>query len=516
MLEEDLRKIIIEKTKAKSFAKAMSPYKKELFEITGLTDLSHAMYVFMNGNLIPHCSVCGKDTKFKNYFMGYSKTCSVKCASKLGGEMNKKSYNIESYYKSRATLKANYGVTSPLAIPSSKRKFKATSVKKFGVSHPMQNPIVANKVIDTNNIKYGVDHYFQTDSMKLASSERITANHNAGFFKTYFNNLGVNSWYETDEYFDLKIGNVDSLLDGRRLDQIAHDNNISVYTLKRYLKVKNIDYKEPYHTSGAEVKIMNLLNEHSIEFSHQDRNVISPLELDFYVPAHNIAIEINGIYYHSELFKEKVYHRTKFELCKQLGITLIQITDLDLQNKNQQYSDLILSKLNIGEKCYARQCKIVVLSGSEASKFTALNHIQGHVNASVYLGLKHNDKLVAMMSFRKSRFNSNYDWELMRFCSKGRVVGGFSKLLSHFQRNNSGSIMSYSNSNLSIGDVYTKTGFTYKGHTGESYVWTNSKEIKSRYSVMKKKLGYATTENDYMRGLGYYKYYDAGNELWVI
>lgn len=50
-------------------------------------------------------------------------------------------------------------------------------------------------------------------------------------------------------------------------------------------------------------------------------------EIDIYLPDYKLAIEINGLYWHSEKFKYKSYHYDKFINCEKLGIKLIQFFD---------------------------------------------------------------------------------------------------------------------------------------------------------------------------------------------
>lgn len=61
------------------------------------------------------------------------------------------------------------------------------------------------------------------------------------------------------------------------------------------------------------------------EAIRNDRNIIAPLELDLYYPEKKIAVEFNGDYWHSSIYKEKEYHYKKFKLCWDSGITLVSI-----------------------------------------------------------------------------------------------------------------------------------------------------------------------------------------------
>lgn len=68
-----------------------------------------------------------------------------------------------------------------------------------------------------------------------------------------------------------------------------------------------------------------VLTFYSGECIRNTRDIISPLELDLYYPEKKIAIEFNGDYWHSELFKDKEYHYNKFYRCLEHGVILVSI-----------------------------------------------------------------------------------------------------------------------------------------------------------------------------------------------
>ena len=131
------------------------------------------------------------------------------------------------------------------------------------------------------------------------------------------------------------------------------------------------------------------------------------------------------------------------------------------------------------------------------------------------------------MTFGKSRYNKNYTWELLRFCSlKGyNVVGGASKLLSHFRKQYSGSIISYANRRWSNGDLYRKLGFKMIGKTDPNYFYFKDghTELFSRIAFQKHKLKSLLenfnpdlTEEQNMFNNNYRKIYDSGNLVFFL
>lgn len=148
------------------------------------------------------------------------------------------------------------------------------------------------------------------------------------------------------------------------------------------------------------------------------------------------------------------------------------------------------------------------------------NHLSGSAVSTIRLGLEYNDELVACVSFGKSRYNKDYEWEIIRFASKQNltVIGGFQKLLSKFRQENTGTIFTYADRRHSTGNVYIKAGFENLGSTDPGYVWTNGTVTYSRYETQKSKLHKILTDVDLskteewnMFNAKYKKYFDCGH-----
>ena len=104
--------------------------------------------------------------------------------------------------------------------------------------------------------------------------------------------------------------------------------------------------------------------------------------------------------------------------------------------------------------------------------------MQGHRNAQVTYGLYYHNELVQLMSFSKTKYNRNLkdnnSWEIIRGCpgSNNIVIGGVSKLLSHFIRDYKPSkIFSYCDFNKFDGRSYEAAGMKFIGYTGPDMKW---------------------------------------------
>lgn len=200
------------------------------------------------------------------------------------------------------------------------------------------------------------------------------------------------------------------------------------------------------------------------------------LELDIYTPEKKIGIEFNGIYWHSELYKDKNKHYTKHKLCKQMGITLFQIWEDQWRDRRPVVERLLLSKLGVlsQKKINARDCIIQEVSKMDAKPFMDENHIQGFVGASVYLGLFTRDgEMVALCQFLRT--GKQGEFNLNRYATCESVRGGFTKLLRYFEKVYlPKKVVTFSDNDYSDGGLYRNNGFVLEGVLEPDYYYTDS------------------------------------------
>ena len=502
-------------------------------------------------NCPPHiCPVCGKETPFRNIIYGYSEFCSVNCSYKSKSRVEKskqtclKKYGVanpsqskEIQKKKEETCLKNYGVRVGLQL---KEKSKQTCLKKYGVANPSQSKEIQKKKEETCLKNYGVRVGLQlkektkqtmiekygvanpSQSKEIQKKKQETWRNN--FLKTHDIHIGFDdngNWIckcphpECDKCEEKIFIIPQQVFNDRRRNQsepctkllpIGHSNQGTI----------------------LELFIRELLDKHNIEYLTNVRDIIYPKELDIYIPSKKIAIECNGVYWHS--LKEPSYHINKFLQCDKQGIQLLTLWEDWIKTKPEILESIIKSKLGlIDDKIYARKCIIKEISSKECCNFLNNNHIQGHSLSSIKLGLYYNNELVSVMTFSKSRVGigkKEDGWELVRFCNKlnTAVVGGASKLLKYFINNyNPTQIISYSCNDISDGGLYKTLGFE-KGNSTTSYWYINQNTFQRfhRFNFRKaklKELGYDTdnlTESQIMSDLPYWKIHDAGTTRWLL
>lgn len=272
-------------------------------------------------------------------------------------------------------------------------------------------------------------------------------------------------------------------------------------------------------------KICDLLKEHGIKYE-TNRRILDGKEIDVWIPDHKLGIEVNGIYWHSAEVKPKNYHADKSRVAASKEITLLHFWDSEISNNFALVSSLILHKLGKSKRRFARNFSVVSSPDKERVKrFLNKSHLQGYCSYSKAVTLQKGEKIYAVMTFRRPRFDKDFDWEIIRFCvRKGyAIAGGASKLLTNFRRINTGTILSYANNLYSDGNVYESLGMTYLKTTSPSYVWIKGDLQLSRYQCQKKKLfrilpnfDKDSTEDENMRAHNFKKVYDAGHHKYAL
>ncbi len=458
-------------------------YTKDISDIPFLQKIWH----WMNYLPIYYLCACGNRTIFTNSINeGYRIACSAKCAQS----------NQEVKNKRKNTTIEKYGVDNISKLEQTKEKMYATNLEKYGTKSSFQNPLVRKKWSDNMLEKHGVDHFFKTEEFKISSK------------KYYLEKYGVDH--------QLKIDDVKEKIKNTCLER---------YGVETYLNTKHSrDSIKSYNRSSYEEEICEWLSSNDVVYIHSSRN-IAPLLLDIYIPGANLAIEFNGLYWHSEFKKSKDYHLNKTILCNNAGIELIHIWQDDWLNRKNILKSIILNRLSlIKNRIPARKCKIVELDNERSSIFLNNNHIQGYCRYNMSIGLEYKGEIVSIMSFGYRSINGKKEYELIRFCNKidNVVIGSASKLFKYFTSTNIqiDSITSYSDVSIFSGSLYKILGFKNIRRSDINYWWVVNGIRKHRFNYNKKKLvkmGYdpLMTEVEIMHSLNNYRVFGCGQDKWI-
>ena len=533
------------------------------------TKFSQKLYHFINGDEIGKCEYCGEQCKFDGLHKGYRTFCSYRCRSKKISENAHEirkcvicnlEFKIRRKRKkttcsSECLLKLNFN-----AETNGRRMntLKNTMLEKYGVEHASKIVGFGDSVKKTKLKRHGNENYINVAKSKKTRLEKYGNENYVNIEKCRKTNLeryGVDNYSKTDEFKKIHFNKtISKFIDVEPLFDISSYTGIETkdYNFKcktcnsvfqSYIDNAHIPICRICHPVDRELEQKNILNYiqsliPTIPIKSSDRSIIGPQELDIYIPSMNLAIEYDGIYWHSELHgsKNKDYHLNKTINCLEKNVRLIHIFENEWLFKPEIVKQKLKHILNLSNNkpIYARKCSINIINSSDSNQFLDKYHIQGSDKSKIRLGAFFDGILVAMMTFGPRRNvlgakneNTN-EYEMYRFCSGDtNVVGIGGKLFSYFIKTYSPSkIITYANRRWSgESPFYSKIGMTLVGETPPSYWYFSNgctTRLYHRYNfrknILSKKLkNYDPnlTEWENMKLNGYDRIWDCGNYKYI-
>lgn len=480
------------------------------------------------------CSCNSPETKRKN-------AIGVKAAfeAKYGG--HPMSTNLETQERFKSTMLATHGVDHPAKAADFREKVEKTLKTRYG--SPTYNN--RDQMRETCITRYGVDNYRKTieyvEKVKRSSIRKWGVSHpsQSSAFKDSHKRLMFQKFISSARFsnfepmfsFDEYDG-VTDVFNKKYEFKCKRCGRIDLHDIAdgRDVRCPKCDKRSiSRFQEGVLTFIQSILPNEPILIN--DRTVLFPQELDIYIPGKSIAIETDGLFYHSEVMgrKNKNYHLHKTAACMMKGIRLIHIFENEWTQTPEIVQSVLRTILGIDDVVIAARKLEVrqITNPREKSAFLENNHLQGNDRANVSYGLYNNDKLVALMSFVRSRFDKNLEWEMSRFCTlrDHRVQGGAAKLFKHFIRtHNPRSIVSYSDRRYFSGAMYLKIGMSFASNTSPSYYYILDRydTLQNRVTWQKSKLPKKLvtfdtnlTEWQNMQANGFDRIWDCGNLKFV-
>ena len=498
---------------------------------------------------------CNKTLKYKSYTeYGYCDGVYFCRSCKLKSN-NLEKYGVENVFqldsvkdKSKKTNLEKYGCEFISQSASILEKKQKNCLEKYGETHHLKNKSIYDKLVKTNLSKYGVDNISKLDIIKNKKIETTIKNFGVSYisqhigFKdilknSYYLKYGVNSINE-DEYFRKNnyiiandIAYVKYIGKGISLFNCDKGHTFEIHQLNYHNRIKDLvglcTICNPIGDSKSikEKELYNYIE--SIYIGEIIQSYRDKLEIDIYLPDLKIGFEFNGLYWHSEKFKEKGYHIDKTNYFKDRGVRIIHIWEDDWTFKEDIIKSQILNLIGKSERIFSRKCLFKIVDVKEARHFLDRNHIQGFVNSKIKIGLYYslaqngvtNEELVCIMTFDQSEGRKKMEeggYNLSRFCNKigYNVVGGASKLLSNFIKTYKPTrIISYADKDWSVGKLYYTLGFDNISDSKPDYKYivSDKRVHKSRYKKANLKIeNVSITETQAMKNKNILRVYDCG------
>lgn len=367
----------------------------------------------------------------------------------------------------RSAYKEQTGFDHYFCDPENQAKNKDIWMERYGVDHPLKSKAIKDKVIGTMMERYGC----HTVSRMHWTPEIHSMMDDPDTFKDI---LLTHGFYGSAEYIGVCEASI-----SRAIKKYGFDDLI----VRKTRSQLESDF-EQFLTNNGLVR--------DVDFKHGDRTTLgNGKELDFYFPNHKLAIELNGVYFHSELSfgKNKHYHIEKTDICDSKGIQLLTFWDDEWRNNQSVVESKVLSILGRGKSTIgARKCSVGRVHAPDDIEFLNKHHIQGGFpNRTASYGLYYDGKLVALISVKIS---GNL-MEIIRFSGNGTtIMGGFSKLLKYAlsQHPSVTIVETWADRRVSVGKLYINTGFSEVRRIKPDYMYTNYRERYRKENFRKQKL----------------------------
>lgn len=507
-----------------------APFPQKLYNWThGLTE-------------VPKCEVCGKPCAFISLGKWeYSNFCGRLCARRGKSTLEKRKATTRAKYgvdfttqaaevkkKIKESVREKYGVDCTLQLDSVKEKIKETNLALRGVEYPMMSKEVKRKRVETYRERYGVESPLQSGEIR---DKMVKTN-----LERYGNVVAQSS---IDAIVQSNIEKRKAVYDGLN-ERFPMVEILTTRDIFEGLTGEN-DWRckvcgAEFHTSGwggfhpvcecqrqtMQMEIFNYVKRFAPDSTMNYRPFVEDRrEIDIYVPSLKLGIEFDGLYWHSELFRDKTYHLKKTRDCEKIGIRLVHIFEDEWRDKRKIVEWKLRYMVNglWGSSIYARECECRVIDRDKARRFLDKYHIQGADNGKVYLGLYYRRFLVAVVSFSHISVEEN-TWMLSRYATifSRRIVGGMGKLVAKFETTwKPKSIRTYADLRVATGKSYESIGFKLIKTTQPVYWYTKTfLERIHRFNLRKDKFKneeyYNPNETETQMALknGYHRIWDCG------
>ena len=193
--------------------------------------------------------------------------------------------------------------------------------------------------------------------------------------------------------------------------------------------------------------------------SHRMKIDVEGEKIEIDVAVGDLAIEFNGLYWHSEAHRANNHHRDKTAALARAGYRLLTVWEDQWNDPGTRAVTICSIAHRIGRREHlaeafavagiadrydpamaethgARTLKSIVLDGREAAAFFRDNHLQGATALTRTWALVDADGRVrAALGARNAGHNARLNrdpgqWDIQRYATCGHVPGGFGKLLA--------------------------------------------------------------------------------------
>ena len=295
------------------------------------------------------CKVCKKQTKFRSLTLGYRKFCCTSCGTYFQNHNYTKEQLKRSQEKRLNTIKTVIGKDFGKRISqghknrSKEDKEKTSQLISEAYKNRYNNLSDEEKQIEFEKASERTKKWHKERGPEYEEERKIKAR--------------ITKWKHIHEYEEKNNCTCISTIQ-KEFGQSYKSLNIPIIRVgvNSYISNEYLDLIEKHslessssNRSLAEIELEEFIKTfYNKTIIISDRTQIKPYELDIYLPDINLAIEFNGIYFHSiEIGTPEDYHLMKSLKCKEKNIRLIHIYGFEnFEKQKQLLKDLIINNID--------------------------------------------------------------------------------------------------------------------------------------------------------------------------
>jgi hypothetical protein len=350
---------------------------------------------------------CGNETIITYYKYNENiKRCGYygcrKCSRSKAKETSLVKYGVENYvmtnehkelYKTKCLDK--YGVTNTLLLPEIQEKIKQTNIKKFGSEYALCNKDVQAKRYKTFEDKHGkgITGYNQTKEFQENVYHNWLNVTIPKFIKKYsLETLFIEAYYETDSVkLKCDVCNKEYIIDRKNFRQ-----RMGLYNMKPCTLCTPLDT----HVSYEEDQIFNYIKNNTSYTIEKFK--IEYKEIDIYVKELQFGFEYNGLYWHSDKFKDKHHHYKKQKFFEDNGHTIYTIWEDHWKLKQpivKAFIDRTVGITSSYNHIYPSECTISTINKSELNTFINDNELYPNLKYTHNITLSHSSNIKSTLTY---------------------------------------------------------------------------------------------------------------------
>lgn len=440
--------------------------KNDIFKIDNPTNFLW----FMKRKLYeyPKCTICGKD--LTDFF--------PKCGCRSKGK-NISEIDFKKYCSAKCAANSK----------ETREKMEQTCLERYGVKNSQQNKEVREKYKKTCLEKYGNEKIFNVESVKRKREQTC--------LERYGVECAAKSQIMKEKRAKTIIKKYGSLRHSYEIMKEVMFKKYGRYTL---------------NVSKAEQEIKDFIDSLTDYKCIVDRKILKGKELDGYIPEKKFAFEYNGLFWHSEKFKDENYHITKTLQCAKKGIDLIHIFENEWGNKIKKniVKSIIKSKFDIFDNIVdVNVCKIKAISIDLYKNFFKNNCINGYkLGTKKSYGLFYNDELISSIGITLFK---DCNVPIITFCDKinYKIKNSLNYLLEHSNYNE---MILYVDLKYFNEKYFQFDKFILEERLKPKYIYVRGYNILKDMKTFKNNHSFdpSLSEVDNMQNYGYYRLFDCG------